>query len=159
MADTKKGNEINESDKAELRSTFNMLDQDGDGYLTADEIQTLMMGMFVMQNLRQLDELMAEMDQDKDGRITYEEFEAFAVRKGLVPVTEDNVKDDMRDSFQVFDTDGDGKIDVSEFKAVMSNIGMEEYEIQKMISEADTNKDGVIDYEEFCAYMAREATI
>jgi len=156
MADAKKEpRPLTEEDKKELRATFDILDDDKDGSLSLSEIQTVLFGSFVMASISEVEELMNNIDTDKDGKITYEEFEAFAIRKGLVPVSADVVSEDLRDAFEVLDTDKSGFIDVEEFKKFMTNFGekLSDEETEKLIKQADTNGDGVIDYKEFVAFM------
>ncbi len=47
---------------------------------------------------------------------------------------------------QVFDIDGNGKIELKELQKVMQRLGekMTDEEIREMIAELDTNQDGVI---------------
>ena len=60
-----------------LRSAFDMLDEDGDGTLTKDELKKVFGGGHVSEKGEQIwDELIASVDQDSDGMVTYAEFEA-----------------------------------------------------------------------------------
>lgn len=59
----------------------------------------------------------------EDGSVDYEEFEAFVAKNGLYKASVEEVSQELKDAFQVFDRDGDGYIDVDEFKSVMMNIG------------------------------------
>jgi calmodulin len=64
-------------------------------------------------------------------------------------------EEDIREAFKVFDKDGNGFIDASELKHVMTNLGekLTEEEVNEMIKEADTDGDGQINYEEFVKMM------
>jgi len=61
----------------------------------------------------------------------------------------------MRDAFEMFDSDGDGYIDASEFKHFMQTFGdkMDDEAVEEIMKEADANGDGKIDYQEFCQHM------
>eukprot|EP00914_Ancora_sagittata_P012201 GHVO01023544.1.p2 GENE.GHVO01023544.1~~GHVO01023544.1.p2 ORF type:complete len:172 (+),score=33.80 GHVO01023544.1:946-1461(+) len=67
-------------------------------------------------------------------------------RPGL---TEDEVEE-IREAFNLFDTDGSGTIDPSELKAAMQSLGFESKNptIYQMISDLD-RQGGAIDFEEF----------
>lgn len=60
-------------------------------------------------------------------------------------------KENLRKTFEIFDTDGSGKISSDELKIVMKKLGEEltDFQIQEMIKEADSDGDGEIDFEEF----------
>lgn len=59
--------------------------------------------------------------------------------------------EDLKRTFDIFDTDGSGKISSSELKEVMSKLGEElnDFQISEMIREADKDGDGEIDFDEF----------
>lgn len=67
----------------------------------------------------------------------------------------ENVEEELREAFRVFDRSGKGFITRSELGLVMANMGeqLTPQEIEAMISEADKDGDGVINYEEFYALM------
>ena len=59
--------------------------------------------------------------------------------------------EDLKRTFDIFDTDGSGKISSTELKEVMSKLGEElnDFQISEMIREADKDGDGEIDFDEF----------
>merc|ERR1712097_93317 len=64
-------------------------------------------------------------------------------------------KNEIREAFDLFDTDGSGAIDAKELKVAMRALGFEpkEDEIRKMISDIDKDGDGTIDFDEFVMMM------
>ena len=60
-------------------------------------------------------------------------------------------KQEIKDAFNLFDTDGSGSIDSKELKVAMRALGFEpkKEEIQKMISDVDDDGSGTIEYAEF----------
>jgi calmodulin len=56
---------------------------------------------------------------------------------------------ELRESFKVFDKNGDGYINASELKHVMTTLGekLTEEEVIEMIREADIDGDGKVNYE------------
>ncbi|TPX44814.1 hypothetical protein SeMB42_g03515 [Synchytrium endobioticum] len=65
-------------------------------------------------------------------------------------------KQEIREAFDLFDTDGSGTIDAKELKVAMRALGFEpkKEEIRKMIAEIDKNGSGAIDFAEFLELMA-----
>merc|ERR1740117_2120048 len=69
-------------------------------------------------------------------------------------LTQDQVEE-IKEAFDLFDTDGSGSIDVNELKVAMKALGMDakSEEIRKLINDIDTDGDGTIDFDEFLAMM------
>lgn len=61
----------------------------------------------------------------------------------------DDYEDNMKQTFKVFDRDGNGFISRGELKLAMNKLDptLTDEEIDEMLAEADTNKDGKINYE------------
>ena len=64
-------------------------------------------------------------------------------------------KQEIKEAFDLFDTDGSGNIDSKELKVAMRALGFEpkREEIKKLISEVDKDGSGVIDFPEFLDMM------
>ena len=64
-------------------------------------------------------------------------------------------KQEIKEAFDLFDTDGSGTIDAKELKVAMRALGFEpkKEEIRKMIADVDKDGSGVIDYTEFLDMM------
>ena len=73
------------------------------------------------------------------------------VRPGL---TEDEVEE-IKEAFDLFDTDGSGSIDPKELRAAMQSLGFEakNQTIYQMINDLDKNRNGNIDFDEFLDMM------
>merc|ERR1712190_691941 len=67
-------------------------------------------------------------------------------------------KQEIKEAFDLFDTDGSGEIDSKELKVAMRALGFEpkKEEIQKMISDVDDDGSGTIGYPEFLKMMTHE---
>lgn len=72
-------------------------------------------------------------------------------RPGL---TEDEIEE-IKEAFDLFDTDGSGSIDPKELKAAMTSLGFDakNQTIFQMISDLDRNRSGSIEFEEFLDMM------
>ena len=64
-------------------------------------------------------------------------------------------KQEIREAFDLFDTDGSGTIDAKELKVAMRALGFEpkKEEIKKMIADIDKDGSGSIDFQEFMTMM------
>merc|ERR1740129_143319 len=65
--------------------------------------------------------------------------------------------EEIREAFNLFDTDGSGTIDPKELKAAMQSLGFEakNQTIYQMIGDIDKDNDGSIDFEEFLDMIRR----
>merc|ERR1712127_105038 len=67
-------------------------------------------------------------------------------------------KGELREAFDLFDTDGSGAVDATELHTAMKALGFEpkKEEIAKMVKEMDKDGDATVDFEEFCVMMAEK---
>jgi centrin-1 len=70
----------------------------------------------------------------------------------------DEQKQEIKEAFDLFDTDGSGSIDAKELKVAMRALGFEpkKEEIQKMINDVDTDGSGQIEWDEFLKMMTQK---
>ena len=75
--------------------------------------------------------------------------------KGGKPELTEEQKQEIREAFDLFDTDGSGTIDAKELKVAMRALGFEpkKEEIKKMIADIDKDGSGTIDFDEFLQMM------
>lgn len=76
-------------------------------------------------------------------------------RKGRTELTEEQ-RQEIKEAFDLFDTDGSGSIDSKELKVAMRALGFEprKEEVKRMINEMDKDGSGTIEYPEFEEMMA-----
>ncbi|XP_029443119.1 caltractin-like [Rhinatrema bivittatum] len=79
-------------------------------------------------------------------------------KTGVKPELSEEQKQEVRDAFDLFDTDGSGTIDVKELKVAMRALGFEpkKEEIKKMITDIDKEGSGTINFEDFLAMMTQK---
>jgi centrin-2/centrin-1 len=72
------------------------------------------------------------------------------------PELSEEQRQEIKEAFDLFDTDGSGTIDSKELKVAMRALGFEpkKEEIRKMISDVDTDGSGTIDFNEFLDMMS-----
>ncbi|NWV01061.1 CETN1 protein, partial [Upupa epops] len=85
---------------------------------------------------------------------------ATAQRKKASPKLEltEEQKQEIREAFDLFDTDGSGNIDVKELKVAMRALGFEpkKEEIKKMIADIDKEGTGKISFNDFLVVMTQK---
>ena len=66
--------------------------------------------------------------------------------------------DELREAFDYNDRDGDGRIQLDEFSAMLDELeaGMTDTDIEIGFQDIDTNDDGLIDFQEFVAWWAED---
>ena len=70
---------------------------------------------------------------------------------------ENNNNFELQEAFNLFDTDGDGQLSISEWQTVLSRMGMKlsSKEEKALFRNVDSNGDGKIDLDEFMKYLAK----
>uniref|UniRef100_A0A8D0GVN2 Calglandulin n=1 Tax=Sphenodon punctatus TaxID=8508 RepID=A0A8D0GVN2_SPHPU len=79
-------------------------------------------------------------------------------KTGLKPELTEEQKQEIREAFDLFDTDGSGSIYVKELKVAMRALGFEpkKEQIKKMIADIDKEGSSTIDFEDFLAMMTQK---
>ncbi|KAL3874526.1 hypothetical protein ACJMK2_037531 [Sinanodonta woodiana] len=143
--------ELNEDQVLELKEAFNVFDKDGDGCISAKELNLAMRSLGQKPTESEIQEMIKEVDVDGNGNIDFHEFLDMMGRK-LKAVDSEK---DIKEAFNVFDKDGNGFITPAELKLGMLELGerLTREEIDEMILEADADRDGQISYEDFLQLM------
>ena len=133
---------------------FYMIDSDGDGKITKEELykglnETLMHKI----QKKEFDELFSNLDLNNSGFIDYEEFVAAAVNKNIF--MRENI---LSMAFKFFDKDDSGEITIDEiemmFKEEVKDGKTDVHQaLKKIMEEVDLNIDGKINFEEFTKFM------
>lgn len=146
-----------------LHEIFNALDQDNDGSISYKEFENGLKKYDKETESLGIDisKLFDSIDTDHSKRIDYTEFIAAAMDRKIF---ED--KNKILETFQLLDTDKDGKIAFDEFERILHlHQGSNDkhfkdkqlYEIFKKEFELfDSNKDGMIDYNEFMSIVLQK---
>ncbi|XP_034969111.1 uncharacterized protein LOC118084009 [Zootoca vivipara] len=77
---------------------------------------------------------------------------------GLKHELSEEQKQEVREAFDLFDTDGSGTIDVKELKVAMRALGFEpkKEEVRKMVADIGKEGSGVIEFEDFLTMMTQK---
>ncbi|XP_041020610.1 calmodulin-like protein 11 isoform X2 [Juglans microcarpa x Juglans regia] len=140
---------LTEDQVAEFREAFCLVDKDSDGYITMEELATIIQSFNENPTKEEVRDMIGEVDADGNGTIDFEEFLNIMARKMKVRTEE------LKEAFKVFDRDQDGYISANELRHVMMNLGerLTDEEAEQMIKEADLDGDGQVSYEEFARMM------
>lgn len=148
--------QLNEDQIKQLRDVFMMIDGNGDGYLTVNELKEGLSKAGLKDIPVDLLQIMQEVDSDGSGNIDYTEFLAATLDKRMY------IQEDVCwSAFRVFDRNGDGKISMEELQQVLCAQDVEEVvgtkAIAELMLEVDGNGDGFIDFKEFMTMMRDHA--
>ncbi|KAM3866964.1 uncharacterized protein cetn4 [Diretmus argenteus] len=74
------------------------------------------------------------------------------------PELTEEQKQEIREAFDLFATDGSGTLDVKELKVAMRALGFEpkKEEIKQMIADVDKERSGIIDFNDFVSMMTQK---
>ncbi|KAL2323510.1 hypothetical protein Fmac_027889 [Flemingia macrophylla] len=132
-----------------FHEAFNIVDMDSDGFITVDELESIIQSLEGNPTKQEIREMMSEVDNG-NGSVNFEVF------LNIMGTTmKQNMTEELKDAFKVFDRDNDGYISATELRHVMMRLGerLTEEEVEQMIRVADMDGDGRVSYEEFAKLM------
>ncbi|CAN0065074.1 unnamed protein product [Discosporangium mesarthrocarpum] len=143
--------DMGDDEVEDLRESFRNFDKDNSGEIDADELRTVMTSLGYNPTKQQLEDMMAKVDLDGNGRISFPEFVTM-MRKCKVDTDFDR---QIREAFKFFDKDKSGAIDCKELGDIMRQLGakLTDQEIELLVKEADVDGDGQVDINEFLKIM------
>ncbi|KAE9460674.1 hypothetical protein C3L33_07453, partial [Rhododendron williamsianum] len=100
---------LTEEQIAEFREAFCLIDKDSDGFITMEELATVIHSLNEHPTKEEVQEMISEVDTDGSGTIDFEDFLGIMARK-----MKDNVSEELKEAFKVFDRDQDGFISATE---------------------------------------------
>lgn len=134
----------------DVRWAFRLIDRDNDGVVSRADLVAVLTRLGALQlSDEEVEVMLREVDGDGRGSISVEALME-RVGPGSDPETE------LREAFEVFDTDRDGRISAEELLRVFTAIGDERCtldECRRMIEGVDRNGDGFVCFEDFSRMM------
>lgn len=129
-----------------------MFDRNNDGFISAEELEDVMLSLGEDPTESEIQGMIHEVDQEGKGTINFQEFAIMMARKSIFPHEEE---EDIREAFRVFDKNGDGFITAIEMEEVLYDFDMSipNQEITEMIKSVDKDGDGMLSFLEFSNLM------
>ncbi|KAJ8770438.1 hypothetical protein K2173_017929 [Erythroxylum novogranatense] len=137
---------------SETVEAFKLIDKDNDGFVSRDDLEALLLRLGAgTPSSEEVSTMLSEVDRDGDGCISVDTL-MLRVGSGWEPGSLDEVKE----TFEVFDSDQDGRITAEELFRVFSALGDDRCTLEdcgRMIREVDKKGDGFVCFEDFCRLM------
>ncbi|XP_059308995.1 probable calcium-binding protein CML36 [Lycium ferocissimum] len=159
-------NEISADDWSEISTagvysdivkSFSVIDSNNSGKIRKEQLEAILtrIGGKSPPSEEELELLLDEVDKNGDGCINLEDFGL--INSAFDPTVED--ASELKDAFDFFDEDHDGKITAEELFNVFNMIGDAKCTLEdcrRMIASVDKNGDGFVCFEDFCLMMEQQ---
>ncbi|KAK0585410.1 hypothetical protein LWI29_028103 [Acer saccharum] len=150
-----------------LRRIFDIFDKNGDGMITAQELNQALSCLGLDADLSELESTVVSYIKPGNGGLGFEDFVSLhrSLDNALFGCDDDECGDegitdmfdqeesDLTEAFKVFDVNGDGFISARELQEVLGKLGFAEgneiQRVEQMIVSVDRNRDGRVDFFEF----------
>jgi len=139
---------LSRGQEAAVRETFRLIDTDGDGVITLEELFHVMCEVDPQISKDEVREIIYAVDLDEEHSVlTIDDFLSARINRKIIQKEER-----LRKVFRAIDIDRNGKLSSSDICAVLESVSGKRRllkEAKKYISEVKGNVDGEIDYENF----------
>ena len=138
----------------EIKAAFDLFDHDGSGSIDPLELKEAFYAMGFTGSNKFVYLIIAELEENGDGTIDFEEFIKLATAK---PTNQDS-RAEVAKIFKAFDYNRMGKFSVIELKKVALDLGenVTDDEIEDMFQRADRDRDGFVTGEDFYNIMTHK---
>lgn len=145
------GDNLTDDKIREYKEAFDMFDRDKDGQIDAKELGNVLRSLGHEPNEQELSDMIYDVDSNEDKRIDFNEFIQLMQKRAK----DSDIEEELTEAFKIFDKEGNGHIESSEFRHLMLTLGekLSDDEIDEMIKEADPRNEGYINYRDFVKLM------
>ena len=141
-------NNLTEMEIALYKEAFQIFDKHSEGYISSNELGTIMSSLGFNISDEDLNEITNIYDNEQNNNMI--DFISFL---GIISKKKGNIykEEDLIDAFRIFDKEGNGKISSKELLYVMMSSGEDfnENYIKELINESSMEHDEFIDYQKF----------
>lgn len=137
-----------------LRKAFESFDSGKTGSISTETVAEILRLMGQPFNRETLEEMIEEVDEDKSGRLEFEEFIILAA-KFIVEDDEEALQKELKEAFRLYDKEGNGFIPTSCLKEILRELDdqLSNADLDGMIQEIDSDGSGTVDFDEFMEMM------
>ena len=151
------GDKLTPEELAEFREIFNLVDKDGGGTISKEELGELMETLGIDATPEEIDLMIAEIDEDNNGVIDFDEFVAVMSRKVSATYTAEQV----RGAFRVFEAGAPpGHIKVESLVRALTTDGsdkLSEEQARDLVAQLEPDRDGLVNYREYVNMMMSDS--
>ena len=140
---------FSDEEKEEMTELFKLFDKDEDGKIDIDELGSVVRALGLNPSQAEVEEMKKKVGGGP--QIGVEAVFTIMDNHGIKNDTEDMILE----AFKIFDNQGQGKIPLSELKAIFKNMGepFSDEEAEAMAAAAPVDGSGYVEYEEFMKMM------
>ncbi|XP_003380286.1 calmodulin [Trichinella spiralis] len=130
---------------AQCEEAFRGLDANGDGVVTAEDFSIKMLRLGIPHSVDELLHAMREIAGDGTEEVDFDALFPLMTCE----VESDEERMELKETFKIFDRDGDGYITAEELKNVLNDLGdpVSDEEVLAILTSTDNDKDGLISFE------------
>mmetsp|Transcript_18488 Transcript_18488/g.22766 ORF Transcript_18488/g.22766 Transcript_18488/m.22766 type:complete len:159 (+) Transcript_18488:53-529(+) len=137
---------LTETEIKELHAIFSLVDTDGGGSISPDELQILMNTVGLPTTKKELNKIIKEIDENGDGEIQFDEFVKVMSKK----VSASYTSDEIIQSFKLFAINSpNGYISKDELKIALTEYGdkISNEKLNNYINSIEFDNNGLYNYE------------
>lgn len=138
-------------DQQLYKRLFDHLDENGDGRISALELQQCVHLIGKDMSFDEAEAAIAVHDSDSDGLLDFDDFVRLAEDGG----TEEEKARELKEAFRMYEMEGCGGITPESLKRMLDRLGETRTidECRGMIARYDINGDGLLNFDEFAIMM------
>jgi len=141
-----------------FREAFNLFDKDQDSFINVTEFHSALRTMGTYMSIEEVTALVEANDDDGNGLLDFGEFVSMLTGSSVGGKAGEAIQQisDLRESFTMYDTDGDGVLSTDEIHQALKKVGLIlTYEqVEAMVGLADQDGNGTLDFSEFVSMMS-----
>ncbi|KAH8382762.1 hypothetical protein KR009_005164 [Drosophila setifemur] len=143
---------LTEEQVKDLETAFSVFDTEGIQVIPIEQLRPLMHSVAQEPSKVEMQDIFNEIDPDRSGELYFSDF-LYVMSQRYANMSPE---DEIIAAFRVFDKEGTGLINETEFRYIMMNLGekMSEEEVEEIIRDADADHEGNIDYVRFVNMMS-----